>query len=100
MIYCTGNKAEIQGSNAVMLELNDVDDTVAAIEKAIAFEKQELERGTIALQKFEVSSAKIKPWLEKVEVETSMGIPKPIVLDDAKEQLQQAKVHNQSLIFK
>ncbi|CAH1403532.1 unnamed protein product [Nezara viridula] len=91
-VLLRGNKAEIQGSKAVMVELNDVDDTVAAIEKAIAFEKQELERGTIALQKFEVSSAKIKPWLEKVEVETSMGIPKPIVLDDAKEQLQQAKL--------
>lgn len=78
----------------MMLHLNDVENKVVAVEKAIVFEKQEVERGAVAWNKFELSASCVKPWLEKAEVELSMGTPKPIVLEDAIAQLQQAKVMN------
>lgn len=82
----------MKGAQSVLAELADIENSVVAVEKSIALEKQEVERGAVAWNKFELSTSDIKPWLEKVEIESSMGTPKPVVLEDAQAQLQQANV--------
>ncbi|XP_024081429.1 nesprin-1 [Cimex lectularius] len=70
-----------------------IEDSVLATEQAIKNENVALEKGVATLHEFDEYMQSVKPWIEKLEVETSMGMAKPVVLSDAKAQLQKAQDH-------
>lgn len=44
------------------------------------------------LEKHKAVAGVVKPWLERAQLKTASGIPKPITLQEAEDQLQQAQL--------
>lgn len=63
------------------------------MERALEVENIELEKGVATWQEFDACMQEVKPWLERIETESNLGMPKPVVLTDAQGLLQQAKVN-------
>ncbi|CAB0008983.1 unnamed protein product, partial [Nesidiocoris tenuis] len=78
---CKGYVQRIKG-----LELS-----IHALEKSIEEGNADLQKGVATWQEFEAALDVIRPWLEKAEGQISTGIQKPVVLNDARDQLQQVK---------
>lgn len=96
LLYCSVFPRLTDKNDEVCREYADrlkgLDRSLQSVEKSVEDGNAELQRGVATWQEFEAALDVIRPWLEEAETKISAGMPKPVVLNDAREHLQQIKV--------
>lgn len=73
-------------------EINSLKESLRSLKFSAEAAEHAMESSVACYEKHAAVAGIIKPWLEKAQLRTAAGIPKPINLQDAEDQLQQAKM--------
>ncbi|XP_071454862.1 muscle-specific protein 300 kDa-like [Hetaerina americana] len=72
-------------------DVAEIKNLVANLQKAVELQADNAEEALSSWQDYQGDLQKVKPWVERAEVKVSAGIPKPVSLAEAQQQLEDAK---------